>query len=137
MKSFNELYCTLCRCTEFSHKHFLVGCHQNTTKHQKALGRWSQLLIPCTSQMFLRSSNTDFVKKVSKVFLSSDIPLYKLHNKHINSLFHDIGHNLPSEITCLKTVLQLSTIELQRIRNAIGDKFLWLLMRALYLACNS
>ena len=36
-----------------------------------------------TSQTFLRSSDTDFVEKVTKAFLSADIPLYKLNNTHI------------------------------------------------------
>ena len=27
-------------------------------------------------------------------FSSADIPLYKLNNKHIKNLFHDIGHSL-------------------------------------------
>ena len=60
--------------------------------------------------------------KVTNAFLSADIPLHKLNNKHIKNLFHDIGHSLPSETTCGKTVLQLSADELQQIRNAVNDK---------------
>ena len=41
-----------------------------------------------------------FIVKVTKAFLSADIPLYKLNNKHIKILFRDIGHRLPSETTC-------------------------------------
>ena len=83
---------------------------------------------PQTSQTFLRSSDTDFVEKVTKAFLSADIPLYKLNNTHIKNLFRDIGHRLPSETTCRRTALQLSEDELKRIRNAVHDKQIFLIV---------
>ena len=57
---------------------------------------------------------------------SADIPLYKLNNKHIINLFYHIGHSLPSETTRKKIVLQLSADVLQRIRNAVHDKQMFL-----------
>ncbi len=59
-----------------------VESHRNTSKHQKALGSRSRLLFPYTLQTVLRSSNTDFVKKVTKTFLPADISLYEQSNKH-------------------------------------------------------
>ena len=73
-------------------------------------------------QTFLRSSDTNFVEKVTKAFLSADIPLHKLHNTHIKNLFRGIGYRLPSETTCRRTALQFSEDELKRIRNAVHDK---------------
>ena len=104
----NQLYCNLCNCAVSCNKRFLVDSHRNTSKHQKALGSRSENLIPQTSRTFLRSSDTDFVQKVTNVFLSADIPLYKLDNTHIKNLFRDIGHRLPSETTCRRTAPQLS-----------------------------
>ena len=75
--------------------------------------------------MFLRSSDTDFVEKVTISFLSADISLYKFNNTHIKNLFRDIGHRLPSETTCIRTALQLSEDELERIRN-VHDKEIFL-----------
>ena len=112
----------------FLQKRFLVENHQNTSKHQKALGSRFQLLISYSSQTILRTINTDFVKKVTTAFLFSNIPLYKLNNKHIKNLFHNTGHSLPSEIICRKTMLQLSTDELQRTRNAVHDKQIFLVV---------
>ena len=89
-------------------KRFLVDSHRNTSNHQKPFDSRSEELIPHTSQTLLRSSGTDFVKKVTKAFLSADIPLYKLNNTHIKNLFCDTGHRLPSETTCRQTALQLS-----------------------------
>ena len=118
----NELYCSLCNCAVSCNKCFLVDYHQNTSKHQNSLGSRSEDLISQTLQTFLRNSNTDFVKKVTKAFLSADIPLYKLNNVHIRDLFHDTGHRLPCETTCRQTALQLSEDDLKRIRNAVHDK---------------
>ena len=96
--------------------------------HQKALGSRSENCIPQTSKTFLRSSDTDFVEKIIKAFLSADIPLYKLNNTHIKNLFCDIGHRLPSKITCRRIALHLSKDELKQIRNAVHDKQIFLIV---------
>ena len=124
----NELYCNLCSCTVSCNNRFLADSIGNTSKHQKAFCSRSENLIPQTSQTFLRSNDTDFVEKVTKAFLSDDIPLYKLNNTHIKNLFRDIGHRLPSETACRRTALQLSENELKRIRNAVHDKQIFLIV---------
>ena len=96
----NQLYCNSCNCAVSCNKRFLVDSHRNRSKQSKALGSRSENLIPQISQMFLRSSDTDFVEKVTKAFLSAVIPLYKLNNTHIKNLFCNIGHILPSETSC-------------------------------------
>ena len=128
MESNNQLYCNLCNCAVSCNKRFVVDSHRNTSKHQKALSSRSENLIPQTSQTFLRRSDTNFVEKVIKVFLSADIPLCKLNNTHFKNLFRDIGHRLPSETTCRRTALQLSEDELKRIRNAVQDKQIFLIV---------
>ena len=101
----------MCNCAVSCNKRFLVNSHQNTSKHQKPLGSRSENLIPQTLQTFLRSSDTDFVEKVTKAILSANVPLYKLNNSHIENLFRGIGHRLPSETTCRRTALQSSKDE--------------------------
>ena len=101
---------------------FLVDSHRNTLKQQKALGSRSEDDIPETLLTFLRSCGTDFVEKVTKAFLSADIPSYKLNNTHNKNLFRNIGHRLPSKTTCRRTALQLSKNELKRIQNAVHDE---------------
>ena len=54
--------------------------------------------------------------------MSADIPFFKLNNAHIENLFRDIGHTLPSETTCRRTSLQVSEDELKRTQNAVHDK---------------
>ena len=123
----NQLYCNLCNCAVSYSKRF-VDFHRNTSKHQKAFGSRPENLIPHTSQTFLRSSDTDFVKKVTKAFLSADILLYKFNNTHIKDLFRGIGRRLPSETTCRRRALQLREDELKRIPNAVHDKQIFLIV---------
>ena len=118
----NDLYCNLCNWAVPCNKRFLVDSHRNTSKHQKALGSRSEDLISQTSQTLLRSSDTDFVGKVTKAILSADSPLYKLNK----NLFRDIGRKLPSETTCSRTAPRLSEEELKRIWNAVHDKQIFL-----------
>ena len=124
----NQLHCNLCNCADSCYKRFLVDSHRNTSKHQKALGSRSENLILQTSQIFLRSSDTNSVEKLTKAFLYTDILLYKLNNTHIKNLFRDIGHRLASETACRRTALQLSVDQLKRIQNAVHDKKIFLIV---------
>ena len=54
--------------------------------------------------------------------------MYKLDNTHIKHLYRDIGHRLSSKTTCRQTALQLSEDELNRIRNAVHDKQIFLMV---------
>ena len=118
----------MCNCAVSCNKRFFVDFHRNTSKHQKPLGSRFENLIPQTLLAFLRSSNTDFVENVTKAFLSADIPLYKFNNTQIKNLFRDIGHRLSSETTCRRTALQLSEDELKRIRNAVHDNQIFIIV---------
>ena len=107
----NQLYYNLCNCAVSCNKCFLVDSHRNTSKHQKALDSRFENLIPQTSQMFLRSSDTDFVEKVTNAFLFADILLYKLNNTHINDSFVTLVTDCHLKTTCRRTALQLSEDE--------------------------
>ena len=58
----------------------------------------------------------------------ADIPSYKFNNTHIKNIFRDIDCRLPSETTCRRTALQLNEDELERIRNAVHDKQIFLIV---------
>ena len=83
-------YIAICNCAVCCNKRLLVNSHRNTSRNQKALGSRSENLSPQTLQSFLRSSDTDFVEKVTKAFLSTDIPLYKLNNTQSKNFFRDM-----------------------------------------------
>ena len=79
-----------------------------------------------TSQTFLKSSSSDFVETVNKALLFAEISLYKLNNKHVKNIFSDFGHGLPCKTTCGKAMPKLGADELQRLRNAVNDKLVFL-----------
>ena len=79
-----------------------------------------------TSQTFLKSSSSNFVETVTKALLSTKIPLYKLNNKHVKNIFSDFGPSLPCETACRKAMPKLGADELQRIRNTVNDKLVFL-----------
>ena len=54
--------------------------------------------------------------------------MYKFNNTHLKNLFRDVGHRLASETTCRRTTLQLSEDELKRIRNAVHDKQIFVIV---------
>ena len=111
----------------FCNKRSLVDRHQKMSQPQKILSRSNQQM-PQISQTFLRRSNSDFVKKITKAFLSAEFSFYKLNNKHVKNLFSDISQNLIAKTTCRKTVVKLGTDELQRIRNVLDNKHIFLVV---------
>ena len=136
----NQLYCNLCNCAVSCNKRFLVDSHRNTSKHQKALGSISENLIPQTSQLFLRSSDTDFVEKLTKAFLSADIPLYKLNiilrilkTSFVTLVTDCLLKLLVNEQHCNLATMNYSEYEMLFTTNNI----IVLLMRPLYLARNT
>ena len=90
----NQLYCNLCNCAVSCNKRFLVDSHQNTSKHQKALGSRSENFIPHTSQTFLKSSDTDFVEKVTKAVVNEPDKIFvysfkgSKHSFTINPIYY-------------------------------------------------
>ena len=91
----------MCNYVVSCNKRFLVDSYGKTSEHQKTFSR-SKLQMLQTLQTFLRSSNSDFAEKVTKAFLSADIPLYKLNNKHVKNLFSDVNNSLPADTICKK-----------------------------------
>ena len=110
----NQLYCNLCNSAVSCNKRFLVDSYPNTSKHQKASGSRCENLIP-----------PDFAKP-RHLFLLIFICISL--NAHIENFFRNIGHRLPSKTTCRRTALQLSENQLKRIRNAVHDKQMFLIV---------
>ena len=92
MKSPTTNYIAICATARFlaANAFLFIDSHQKPSNHQKASSGRSEHQISHISQKFLKSSATDFVKKITKAFLSADIPLGKLNNKHIKNLFSDM-----------------------------------------------
>ena len=84
-----QLYCNICSCVVQCDKQFLVDRHRQTAKHQKGLS--SPSTTSPSPQSFLQISSKNFTERVTRAFLSADIPLKKLQNKELKELFKDLG----------------------------------------------
>ena len=74
----SELHCKLCDCIERCEKKFTVESHHHSVKHQNGLKRAET----STTQTFIKQPVPNFAEKVTKAFLSADIPLHMLRNTH-------------------------------------------------------
>ena len=106
-----ELYCKLCDCIVGCEKKFIVESHRHSVKHQNGLKRAETSTTPT----FIKLPVPNFAEKVTKAFSSADIPLHKLRNSHLQTLFPEMGHALPSESSCRSKVQKLAEQELLRL----------------------
>ena len=60
--------------------------------------------------------------------MSADIPLFKLRNPHIVSLFADLGQAVPSETVCRDYVHELAEAETSHIQQRIQGKKVFLIV---------
>lgn len=119
-----ELYCNLCSKIVDHSKRFPVDRHRLSDKHQRLLN----LQQPSTSQQFIKIPQIDFTKKVTEAFLSADIPLYKLRNPKLRELFTCTGHPLPSEQSCRNKIPELFSTEMERIKNIVQGKHIFMIV---------
>ena len=78
-----ELFCKVCDCIVKCDKKIMVDLHRASAKHQRGF-----LHETASTQTFLKTIPIpDFSEKVTKAFLCADIPLHKLRNSHLSSLF--------------------------------------------------
>ena len=69
-----------------------------------------------------------FASRVTEAFLSADIPLHKLNNPELKSLFQFMGKAAPSESSCRSKVSALHEEENQRLKSLLAGKDLFLVV---------
>ena len=114
-----ELFCNICSQVVNYGKLYFVDSHRRSARHQRGI---SQSGGNSTQQFFSPPSSSDFSKDVLKAFLAADIPLHKLRNRELRSLFSSIGHPLPAEQTCRHKINELYEEEMQRIKTFVKDE---------------
>ena len=119
-----QLYCNICSCVVQCDKQFLVDRHRQTAKHQKGLS--SPSTTSPSPQSFLQISSKNFTERVTRAFLSAEIPLKKLQNKELKELFKDLGKTLPSESSCRKKVEEMGEMEMNRVKNLVNGQKIFL-----------
>lgn len=103
---------------KFNKRHF-VESHRKSGKHMK---RMSQRNETPKKQEFINFEQDDFGERVTKAFVSSNIPLHKLRCPSLRALFSDIGHPLPSESSCRNTIQKLVSTEENELKTYFSGK---------------
>ena len=104
-----DLFCMLCITTVTTancDKKFRIEKHRAMAKHEKKNAN----NIFSLQQQFLPSSKKQFKTKLVLAFMSADIPLFKLRNPQIVSLFADLGQAVPSETVCLYETMSINLL---------------------------
>ena len=96
-----ELFCKVCDCIVKCNKS-LWWIHTAAVQSTKEAYMKRQV-----HKHFLKTPTLDFAEKVTKAFLCADIPLHKLRNSHLSSLFIELGNLLPSKEKCCSKVEKL------------------------------
>ena len=120
-----NLFCMLCCQTVNCDKRFRVESHRSSSKHKRLLTTTAGKTV---QQTLLPNLKTEFKCKIVDAFLAADIPLHKLHVPQIRQLFTDLGQPVPSETTCRKHVENLATDQLQRLKEKIHGKNVFLVV---------
>ena len=103
-----------------------VDKHCINAKHQKALSSTVQ-----QRQQPIDSTNAgwgDYVGKVTSAFLSADIPLYKLRNPEMQSLFQFLGRKAPSESSRRKRVDDMGKCEVDQVCEILLGKIIFMVV---------
>lgn len=120
-----QLHCKLCGTIVVHDRRSNVLKHRDSAKHRKAVSLQ-------TPKQSLLSSNISpreqFIQKVTKAFLSADIPLHKLNNPAITDLFQYLGHIPPSETSCRSRVNSLAEEELNSIIEGLTGKQIFMVI---------
>ena len=121
-----ELYCTLCATIVVLDRKSTVDKHRLSAKHQKILSSTVQ-----QRQQPIDSTNVgwdDYVGKATSAFLSADIPLYKLRNPEMQSLFQFLGRKAPSESTYRKRDDDMGKCKVDRVCEILLDKIIFMVI---------
>lgn len=120
----NDLFCVICTVSVNHEKRSSFRKHRETAKHQMGLKKSETLVQSFIPQS---SSQAEFADKIVGAFLSADIPLYKVHNQEMKSLFAYLGRPLPSESSLRSRVTALSEHEDLRVKQLLVGKKVFLL----------
>ena len=107
------------------HKTFFVESHRKSKQQQRKLETKSKSQ---SKQTFLQLDQINFKEQTVSSFLAADIPLHKLNNPSLKSLFATMGKVLPSETAARACVAKLASQKEEQIQELLCDKKMFLIV---------
>lgn len=113
------LFCSLCAVNVNASKRYFVDSHRASSKHQLKLKTKSASQPTIAEAIHSVSKKADFYDDVTKAFLSADIPLEKLNNPQLRSLFENMKTPLPSESAARSRVEKISDECIEHVKEKL------------------
>jgi len=123
----SELFCSICGIMVECERRSTVIKHRKSAKHQCGLSS-SSISRQTLLNLEPLNDREQFVQKLVTAFLSADIPLEKVNNDCMKSLFDDMGYKLPSESLCRSRVTSIADKDLLRIKELLLGKQVFLVI---------
>ena len=120
-----DLRCNLCDVSVKCDKKFFVESHRKSKQHQGKLETKSKSQ---SKRTFLHFDQVNFKEQVVSSFLAADIPLHKLNNPSLKSLFARMGKVLPSVTAARACVAKLASQKEEQIQELLRDKKIFLIV---------
>lgn len=117
----NDLYCILCNVVVNYERRSTIIKHRETGKHSKYINEKSSKQVQTFMSIQLTNKD-DYANYVVKAFLSANIPIYKVNNPDMKSLFNYVGRPLPSETKIRSMVESVAEDERLKVKNFITGK---------------
>lgn len=121
--SIGQLHCDLCHKLIKFDKMFHIESHRSSKKHISNKNLY--IKHPQPKLIIDPKLNNE---EIVKAFVYSNIPLYKLRNKHICSLFNKLGAPVPSETSARTYLDKISDLKLQEIICKLSDKKIFIII---------
>ena len=118
----DQLFCLLCEKNVSCKKTYQVENHLATNHHAAKKARIDQ------SSESENEDTLEIAKEVTKAFLAADIPIYKLNNQSLKSLFTKIGSKLPSESACRRKVSDIANSERERVKEILRNSKIFMIV---------
>jgi len=123
----NDLFCLCCNSVINHERRSTVMKHIKSDKYQKLI-----LVNEKSRQTFIDrnvcKNQNWFNYKIANAFLSADIPLYKVNNPVLKSLFEYLGKPLPFESALWSIVSTVAQDELNKVKEKIFQKDIFLII---------
>ena len=119
-----KLFCKVYDCIVKCDKKFMVDSHRGSAKHQRGFLHEKTISTPT----FLKTPIPDSAEKVTKAFLCADIPLHKLRNSHLSSLFKKLGNPLSFGGKFRSKVEKLAEEEALRLKDYLKDQEMFMVV---------
>ena len=96
-------------------KKFNYTSHRNGEKHKILANNLAKIPQSQKITNFTTDNENSWHFKVTKAFLQSNIPLFKMNSEPLRKIFTELGNPLPSESKCRQTIETITQLDIEKL----------------------